>query len=275
MITNSKIAINCKNVSKSFFKTEKGSRSWRNLFRGEVKEFKALDAINLNVYKNEVFGLLGSNGSGKSTLIRLLSTLLRADSGEIKILGLDVVDDPDKIRLFINRVSVEASFFKKLTAMENLRFVARTYNIAPKEARVRISFILEKLGITKDKLDVPLETFSRGMQQKVAIARAFLTRPKLILLDEPTTGLDPKSKRDVQHYVETIMKQQDLTILLTTHDMTEAEKLCDRIAIIEKGKIIALDTSENLKRKNNAKSLEEVFLKITGKNWEEALGDED
>lgn len=265
-------AIVCKNVYKTFLEPMEGSRSWDNFFLGKKKEVSAVKDVSFDVQRNEVFGLLGPNGSGKSTLIRMISTLLYPDQGTLTIFGYDVVKEQFQIRKFINRVSVEASFFKKLSAMENLRYAARLYNIPNQGTEISLS-ILERLGIKREKAFIPLEHLSRGMQQKVAIARAMMTSPTLILLDEPTTGLDPKSKRDVQEFIEEVMREHDATIFLTTHDMDEAERLCDRIAIINKGEIIALDTAEKLKEQVGTDSLEDVFFKLTGKSWE--LGDTD
>src|SRR5947208_12871595 len=143
------------------------------------------------------------------------------------------------VQRIINRVSVEASFFKKLSPMENLLYAARLYNMPAGEARDKIRSILTRLGIKPDRIGKPLENMSRGMQQKVAIARAFLTAPIVLLLDEPTTGLDPRSKIDVQKFVHELRDQHDATILLTTHDMQEADELCNRVAILDEGRIVA------------------------------------
>lgn len=268
------IAIHCREACKTFDEPIKGSRRWNNWFLGEHRKIKAVDRVSFDVYRGEVFGLLGPNGSGKSTLIRLLSTLLVPDSGEIRIFDYDLKDHPYEIRRFINRVSVEASFFKKLSAMENLRYAARLYGLPKEEWQAKATRILRRLGINEEKSLTSLENLSRGMQQKVAIARALMTSPTLILLDEPTTGLDPKSKRDVQEYVEEVMASHDATIILTTHDMDEAERLCDRIAIIADGKIVALDTAEALKKQADVNTLEEAFFQYTGKSWEDVLADE-
>jgi len=173
------------------------------------------------------------------------------------------------VKRMINRVSVDAAFFKKFSPLENLSYAARLYGLPMREARVRMREILLRLGLREDTFTQPMEQLSRGMQQKVAVARGFLTSPTLLLLDEPTTGLDPHSKRDVQAFVREIRAEHDATILLTTHDMEEADRLCDRIAIIDKGKIIALDTPSGLKTKVERRdgqppTLEDVFLELTG-----------
>ncbi|MFC7442702.1 ABC transporter ATP-binding protein [Laceyella putida] len=268
------IAIRCEDVCKIFHEPIKGSRSLKNFFLGKNREIKAVDHVSFHVYRREVFGLLGPNGSGKSTLIRLLSTLLYPDSGTLTIFGHDVIKEQQAVRRLINRVSVEAAFFKKLSSLENLRYAARLYGMSPHEGQEKALAILNRLGMKPDKALTSLENLSRGMQQKVAIARALMTSPTLVLLDEPTTGLDPKSKRDVQEYVEEVMSSHDATIILTTHDMDEAERLCDRIAIIDNGKIVALDTAAELRRQVGADSLEEVFFQLTGKSWEDVQADE-
>jgi ABC-2 type transport system ATP-binding protein len=228
----------------------------------------AVDHVTFSVHDAEIFGVLGPNGSGKSTLIRLIATLLLPDAGSISVFGHDVVSQPMQVQRLINRVSVEASFFKKLSPMENLLYGARLYGMEGKETRHKVMEILVRLGLEKDTIHKPMEEMSRGMQQKVAIARALLSRPKLLLLDEPTTGLDPRSKREVQALVKELNQQSGTTILLTTHDMNEAEVLCHRIAIVDGGKIVALDTPEGLKRliprNGHEPTLEEVFLELTG-----------
>ncbi|MBK7725421.1 MAG: ABC transporter ATP-binding protein [Dehalococcoidia bacterium] len=222
-----------------------------------------------------MFGVLGPNGTGKSTLIRLMSTLLMPDSGRVRIFGLDVERDEFKVKRLINRVSVEASFFKKLSPMENLMYGARLYSVDADFARSKAIEILTRLGVEERSFSSPMEDMSRGMQQKVAIARAFLTAPVLLLLDEPTTGLDPHSKREVQAAVLEIRDKHDATVMLTTHDMQEADELCDRIAIVDKGRIVALNTPQALKEQvrqpgEALPSLEDVFLRLTGKKLEDA-----
>jgi len=236
---------------------------------------RAVDDVSLTVHRREIYGVLGSNGSGKSTLIRLISTLLLPDQGTVRVFGHDVMREERAVQRLINRVSVEAAFFRKLSPMENLLYSARLYGIPGGVARREINAILARLGIKPDRIVQPLENMSRGMQQKVAIARAFLTAPILLLLDEPTTGLDPRSKQDVQALVRELRDTHDATILLTTHDMDEADALCDRIAIIDGGRIVAEDTPDGLKASVAAKlgldrpaTLTEAFMAHTGRDWE-------
>ncbi len=244
------------------------------------KPVKALLDINFEIGRGECFGLIGPNGSGKSTLIRILSTLLYPDKGMATICGIDVVRKPYPVRELISRVSVDAAFFKKLSAWENLRYSARLYGIPIPLAKARALEALSEMGFPEKRFGEPMEDLSRGMQQKVAVARALINRPRVLLLDEPTTGLDPRSKREVEAYIKRLRGEGELTILLTTHDMKEAEDLCDRIAIIDKGRIVALDTPEALKaivaerRGSNHATLEDVFLELTHKEWVENVEEE-
>jgi ABC-2 type transport system ATP-binding protein len=230
----------------------------------------AVDGVSLDVRRNEIFGILGPNGSGKSTLIRLTATLLLPDEGTIEVFGHDVTRDEMAVKRLINRVSVDAAFFKKLSSLENLMYAGRLYGLSGGETRAQAFAILRRLGLKDKEITGPLEDMSRGMQQKVAIARAFLSQPTLLLLDEPTTGLDPRSKREVQAFVRELRDSHDATILLTTHDMYEAEALCDRIAILDDGRIVALDTPAGLKglvlpQDGHEPTLEDVFMELTGK----------
>jgi len=283
-------AIEVKGIGKTFNKWEskkkkanaangngKPKGAWYARYIPHRKKCNALEDINFTVSTGEIFGLLGPNGSGKSTLIRILSTLLLPDTGDVRIFGHDAATDVYEVQRLINRVSVDAAFFKKLSAHENLMYAARLYGIPAREAPDRAKEILGRIEFDLERYTDPLEDFSRGMQQKVAIARALLTSPVVLLLDEPTTGLDPKSKRDVQAFIRFVRDEQNATIMLTTHDMDEADRLCDRIGIIDKGKIIAMDTSQGLKslalKDINGSSgemtidnitLEDVFLHLTG-----------
>ena len=225
------------------------------------KRVVAVDNVSLSVKRGEIFGILGANGSGKSTLIRVISTLLLPDDGHVEVFGLDVVRDELKVKQLINRVSVDAAFFKKLSPMENLIYAARLYGLGADATHTRGLEILERLGISRKVAFEPMEEMSRGMQQKVAIVRALLTSPVLLLLDEPTTGLDPRSKKDVQQLVLSLREEHDATVVLTTHDMDEADRLCDRLAVLDRGQVIALDTPDHLKEAGG--SLEDVFMRLT------------
>lgn len=278
-------ALRVEHVSKRFVKSE-GMRLFRRKGDGRAgkRVVRAVSDVSLRVRRKQIYGVLGSNGSGKSTLIRLISTLLLPDEGKLEVFGYDVERDAAVVRKLINRVSVEAAFFRKLSPMENLLYSARLYGAPAGQARDDIRAILTRLGIKPDRISQPLEHMSRGMQQKVAIARAFLTAPVLLLLDEPTTGLDPRSKLDVQRFVAELRDTHDATILLTTHDMDEADALCDRIAIIDGGRIVADGEPDELKvavaeqlSLDRPATLTEVFMAYTGRDWEaeEPEGEDD
>jgi ABC-2 type transport system ATP-binding protein len=250
-------AIHVLNLKKSFRK--------RNGFR-KSSSLWALDGVSFTVAKGETYGLLGPNGSGKSSLIRILSTLLIADSGEVCMLGHSLPRDQEHVRRIIGRVSVDAAFYKKLSARENLLYTALLYGQKPASAERRAMEILEQLGLENTKFSTPLEEMSRGMQQKISIARALVINPPLLLLDEPTTGLDPKSRRDVQTFLENLRRRENTTILLTTHDMAEAERLCARIGFLAKGKLVAEGTAQELMKKAQATTLDDAFIQLTGED---------
>ncbi len=234
----------------------------------------AIVDVSLRLERGAIVGILGANGSGKSTLIRLISGLLTLDEGRVEVFGHDLQREEMAVKRLINRVSVDAAFFKKLSPMENLLFAARLYGLDAGRARREAIEILERLGIARKRIDRPVEQMSRGMQQKVAIARALLTSPSLLLLDEPTTGLDPRSKLDVQAFIEDVRTNHDTSIVLTTHDLEEADRLCDRIAVLNDGRVVALDTPAGLKRlvaetHGQEPTLHNVFMTYTGRSLDD------
>jgi ABC-2 type transport system ATP-binding protein len=242
--------------------------------RGKRKRV-ALDDVTFTIERGETVAILGQNGSGKSTLVRLLSTLLLPDGGSANVLGHDVVSDARAVRRLVNRVSVEASFFKKMSSSENLSYAARYYGMTARQTRDKIPAILERVGFPRDRRDEPMENLSRGMQQKVALARALLTSPVVLLLDEPTTGLDPRSKLEVQEFIREIRTSHDSTILLCTHDLAEAETLAERIGILDRGRLIALEPADDLKRRFDVATLEEAFFAATGRAFEAEEDEQD
>lgn len=263
------LAIECDAATKYFYEKTAYTGIKGKLGLQRKLKLTAVDQISLAVPKGEIFGIVGPNGSGKSTLIRMLSTLILPDAGYLKIFGYDVVRQSMQVRRRINRVSVEAAFFKRLSAWENLSYAARLYGLNAGTAKTKAVEILKTMGFKLARLYDPLEDLSRGTQQKVAIARAMFTSPVLLLLDEPTTGLDPISKRQVQEFILRMREIHDTTVLITSHDMSEMEHVCDRVAIIDRGRIIACDTPANLKHQlGNGKdtTLEDVFVALTGKN---------
>jgi ABC-2 type transport system ATP-binding protein len=234
----------------------------------------AIADVSLRLDRGGTTGILGANGSGKSTLIRLVSGLLTLDEGRVEVFGHDIEREEMAVKRLINRVSVDAAFFKKLSPMENLLFAARLYGLDGRTARADAVRICGRLGIAEKRLGRPVEQLSRGMQQKVAIARALLTSPALLLLDEPTTGLDPRSKLDVQAFIEEIRTSHDASIVLTTHDLEEAERLCDSIVVLNDGRIVAEGSPETLKRLvaeryGQAPTMHNVFMTYTGRSLDE------
>ena len=268
--TNGTPAVVVDDLRKEFFRND-----GREGLRRRRKRVAALDGVSFEIGRGETVAILGQNGSGKSTLIRLLSTLLLHDGGSARIFGHDAFAETRAVRRLINRVSVEASFFKKMSAVENLSYAARFYGMPIRETRRRIPEILERVGFPRDRMGEPLEDLSRGMQQKVALARALLTAPIVLLLDEPTTGLDPRSKLEVQDFIREIRRIHDATVLLCTHDLVEAEELADRVGILDRGRLIELAPAAELKEKHGAKTLEEAFFAATGKSFEDEPEGED
>jgi ABC-2 type transport system ATP-binding protein len=258
-------AVEVDNLRKEFLRRDAA----RTHMRKKRKRVAALEGVSFTMERGECVAILGQNGSGKSTLVRLLSTLLLPDGGTAKIFGHDVVKDSRSVQRLVNRVSVEASFFKKMSSEENLSYAARFYGMGPTETREKIPRILGRVGFPTDRKHEGMEHLSRGMQQKVALARALLTSPVLLLLDEPTTGLDPRSKLEVQNFIREVRSTHDATILLCTHDLQEAEILADRVGILDRGKLIALAPAGELKEKYDADTLEDAFFSATGRSFEE------
>src|SRR5437016_2143828 len=237
-------ALEVQNLRKEFVRREGGRKRRRRV--------EALRGISFEIERGECVAILGPNGSGKSTLVRLLSTLLLPDGGTATVFGHDDFRDTKAVRKMVNRVSVEASFFKKMSAVENLSYAARFYGLRPNQTKDKIPEILTRVGFPADRRDEPMENLSRGMQQKVALARALLTAPILLLLDEPTTGLDPRSKLEVQDFIREIRVNHDSTILLCTHDLAEAETLAERVGILDRGNLLALEPVADLTRRFEA-----------------------
>jgi ABC-2 type transport system ATP-binding protein len=232
----------------------------------------ALSGVDFAIERGECVAILGPNGSGKSTLVRLLSTLLLPDGGTAKVFGHDAFRETKAVRRLVNRVSVEASFFKKMSAIENLSYAARFYGLRPNQTKDKIPEILTRVGFPADRRTEPMENLSRGMQQKVALARALLTAPILLLLDEPTTGLDPRSKQEVQEFIREVRAEHDATVLLCTHDLAEAETLADRVGILDDGKLLCLEPADQLKARYNSTTLEEAFFAASGHAFENGAG---
>jgi len=211
-------------------------------------ELVAVNNVSFEVKEGEIFGLLGPNGAGKTTLISMLCTILRPTSGTAKVNGFDIVKEEDKVRKSIGIVFQDSSLDNRLTGMENIELHASLYGVPKNERKKRIKEVLELVGL-EDKANILVRNYSGGMKRRLEIARALIHYPKVLFLDEPTIGLDPQTRVNIWEYIVKLAKRENITIFLTTHYMEEADFLCNRIAIIDEGKIIAIDSPENLKRK--------------------------
>jgi ABC-2 type transport system ATP-binding protein len=217
----------------------------RNLVK-QYDNLTAVDNISLDIRDNEVFGLLGQNGAGKTTIIHMLATLLKPTSGTASINGYDIINEPAKVRASIGIVFQAPSSDDMLTGYENLKLHSMLYSVPRKIREKRILDVLELVGLTERKHD-QVKKYSGGMRRRLEIARGILHKPKILFLDEPTLGLDPRSRESMWKYIQRLVQEEKITIILTTHYMEEADILCDRIGIIERGRIIALDTPSKLK----------------------------
>lgn len=219
------------------------------IIRDLVKQYQnltAVDNLSLDICNNEVFGLLGQNGAGKTTIIHMLATLLKPTSGSATVNGFDIVKEPAKVRASIGIVFQAPSSDDMLTGYENLKLHSLLYNVPRKIREKRISDVLELVDLTERQHD-QVKKYSGGMRRRLEIARGILHKPKILFLDEPTLGLDPRSRESMWKYIRKLVQEEKITIILTTHYMEEADFLCDRIGILDRGKIIALDTPSQLK----------------------------
>ncbi len=211
------------------------------------KDLVAVDHVNINVRKGEIFGLLGPNGAGKTTMIRMLCTLTYPTEGTATVAGYDIVKEGGKVREHIGLVSEKMIMYDRLTAYENLKLFGKLYNIPKDTLDERINHLLKLVHMEKWTKS-QIGTYSTGMKQRINVIRALLNVPEILYLDEPTLGLDPQSTSEIREFIKKMNVENDTTIILTTHQMLEADMLCDRVGIIDKGKIVALDTPANLKR---------------------------
>ncbi len=263
-------AIEAQQLVKKFAKRAAEDAPRRRLFskRPPTDWFTAVDGVDLRIERGEVFGLLGPNGAGKSTTIRMLCTLLEPTSGTAYVNGFDIIKQSNLVRQNLGTVLAgERSIYWKLTARENLDYFAALYHLPPDVTHHRVGELLDRMELNARANEL-VEKFSTGMKQRVAIARALLAQPPILLLDEPTLGLDPQAARHVRELV-TELKAEGHTILLTTHYMEEADQLSDRIGIIDQGKVIALDTPANLKQRINQQDV--IKLEVAG--WHADLAD--
>ncbi len=247
-----------------------------------TKEFNglvAVDSINLKVKEGEIFGFLGPNGAGKTTTINMLCTLLKPTKGTALVNGYDIIEQPSEVRKSIGIVPQESVLESELTARENLRFHAELYKMPKKEIEERINECLKLVGLEKRAND-KVANFSGGMRRRLEIVRAFLHRPKILIMDEPTIGLDPQTRRRIWEYITNLNKEEGITIFLTTHYLEEADFLCHRVGIIDFGKLLACDTPSNLKDMLGSQDIIEVevteqreFLKVMASTNPKVLED--
>ncbi len=240
----------------------------RNLTKS-FNGFLAVNNVSIRVRRGTIFGLLGPNGAGKSTLLRMICTLLRPTSGRAWVEGHDVVEEPNEVRKVIGVVQEKLLLYPVLTARENLELFGRLYGIPEDELRRKIRELLEEVKLWGFR-DKPVGTFSSGMRQRLNIVRALLHDPKVVILDEPTNALDPQSVRWVRDYVKGL-KDRGLTVIVTTHDMHEAEELSEELAIMDRGQILDVGPVQELKAKYDAPTVEEVFLRLTGRELRDEL----
>ncbi len=229
----------------------------------KFKDFAAVDNITFNVKKGEIFAFLGPNGAGKTTTIKMLTTLASPTSGTILINGYDPTKQQEETRESFGIVFQDPSLDDDLTAYENLDMHGMLYKVRKKDRRERIEQLLNFVELWDRRKDL-VKHFSGGMKRRLEIARGFLHHPKVLFLDEPTIGLDPQTRNHIWNYLKKMNQEEGTTVFLTTHYMEEADKVCDRIAIIDHGKIVAQGTSEELKAKTNTDYLEDAFLALTG-----------
>ena len=233
----------------------------------KYQDVTALDDLSLQVGKGELFGLLGPNGAGKTTTISILCGLLKPSSGEASICGYDVQKDTSKVKELIGVCIQETAIYPYLTGAENIDLFGNLYTMDKATLKTRQSMLLNKMGLTEDAKRKAAK-YSGGMKRRLSLILALIHDPQVIFLDEPTVAMDPQSRHAVWDFIQEL-KTQNKTIILTTHYMEEAEELCDRVGIIDHGKLIALGTPKDLIAKNNVKNLEEVFIKLTGRNMRE------
>lgn len=231
--------------------------------RKEFGKIKAVDSVSFAVERGEIFAFLGPNGAGKTTTIKMLTTLLQPSSGSLSVNGFDPLHQQAEVRKSFGIVFQDPSLDDELTAYENMEFHSVFYHVPKNIRKERIESLLKFVELW-DRKDDLVKTFSGGMKRRLEIARALIHHPKILFLDEPTLGLDPQTRNHLWEYVEKLNKEEGMTVFLTTHYMEEAEKVSDRIAVIDHGKIVKQGTAAELKKSTKTKSLEEAFLKLTG-----------
>ncbi len=237
-------------------------RDLTKIFMARRMKITAVDHVSFEIYKGEIFGMIGPNGAGKSTIFAMLTTLVKPTSGNIKVSGFDIEKEDDRIRSIIGVVPQKLSLYPDLTARENLELMGNLYDVPKKVMKERIEYYLKLVNL-EDHADRLMGGFSGGMKQRLSVISAVIHDPEIIFWDEPTTGLDPQTRQAIWK-LATRFNKEGKTLIFTTHYMDEADKLCDRVAIMNAGKLMALDNPENLKKASNSTTLEEVFIHLTG-----------
>lgn len=266
-------AVELKGLTKRF--TARGIEEHGRRRRAVRREIIAVDGLDLTIRRGELFGLLGPNGAGKTTTIRMICTLLEPTSGTVRVWAYDAGRAPTEVRRHLGVVLMgERSVYWRLTGRENLEYFAALYQVPREIAKTRITELLDRVGLTP-RADDLVERYSTGMRQRLALIKAMVHDPPVLLLDEPTTGLDPQAARNIRDLIRHLHRSEEKTIILTTHYMEEADQLCERVGIIDQGRIIALDAPQVLKRgyagarvehpKPQETTLEDVFIELTGR----------
>jgi ABC-2 type transport system ATP-binding protein len=235
----------------------------------KFEDVNAVDGLDLTVDRGELFGLLGPNGAGKTTTINILCGLLEPTSGSVKVGGYDVRKEPNKVRKLIGVSPQETAVYPHLTGKENIELFANLHAMSREKMKKNVDELLEKLSL-RDHAKRQAGKYSGGMMRRINLAMSLVHDPEIAFLDEPTVGMDPQSRRAVWDFIRDL-KKQNKTVLLTTHYMEEAEELCDRVGIIDNGKLISLGSPQQLKKQFNARNLEEVFLQLTGRRIREEV----
>ncbi|HUV71404.1 MAG TPA: ATP-binding cassette domain-containing protein [Clostridia bacterium] len=234
-------------------------------------EYLAVDQISFFVEKGEIFAFLGPNGAGKTTTIKILTTLLRPSKGEATVNGFDVVREKEKVRQSFGIVFQEQSLDDELTAYENMHFHAILYGLERKEMKTKIETLLKFVELWERRKSL-VKTFSSGMKRRLEVARSFLHHPKIIFLDEPTLGLDPQTRSYIWQYILNLNQEEGITVFFTTHYLDEAERIAQKVAIIDEGKIVAQGSVKDLKKQTKTSSLEQAYLTLVGKKLRQEVG---
>ncbi len=234
-----------------------------NLLTKQFGQVRALDGISFNIKPGEIYGLIGPNGAGKTTTLRIVCTLIKPTTGTIKIFGQDVTKQPEKTRQIISYLPEESGAYPNLTGLEYLKFMAKLQSTPETNLKATIDEAVEICGLG-DRLKDKAKTYSKGMKRRLLVARALMTHPKLAVLDEPASGLDVLYAYHIREIVKRYVKEHGVTVLLSSHNMLEVEYLCDRVALVNQGKLMVEGETKDLKTKYNSENLEEVFAKVVG-----------